>query len=108
MKKLTLSLFFLLSFASFGSSQFAMISGSCWKCTGGSFKTGQIECTPEATARLYEVNMNYCQGDITTHARNNYYQAPQQNSSLDEINQINQEIENLKRKLSRLKKQNNL
>lgn len=60
MKKLIL-LFSILSFSSFAGS-YEVIGGSCWKCVGGSFKAGEIECTPERTARLFERPMNECTG----------------------------------------------
>ena len=55
----TLLLLSLLSFSSFAGSH-EIIGGSCWKCVGGSFTTGEIECQPERTARLFEVPMQEC------------------------------------------------
>lgn len=125
MKNLLLSFLIVSSFTGFAANQFAVVGDSCWKCVGGSFKAGQIECTPEATARLYEVNMDQCgsnpsQGVVTNNDLNlndNYYAAPvtapsynnntMNTNTLNEINSINNEIQILEQKLSRLKAQTN-
>ena len=60
MKKIILILA-IASFSSFAGT-YEVIGGSCWKCVGGSFKAGEIECTPERTARLFERPMSECTG----------------------------------------------
>lgn len=97
-----------LSFSSFASSQYALIGGSCWKCVGGSFKTGEIECTPERTARLYEANMKFCDNFQTTKLGNHFSDnegvivTPESDRSREKVLS---RIHELERELSKLKEQ---
>lgn len=137
MKKLIALFTLLISFSGFAGSQYAIIGDGCWRCEGGSFKSGQIECTPERTARLYEVSMNNCgsaQSGNQYNGYSNYQAAPgysntTANNYVDEapvyvapgaqvqvntnsnavrnaeLNSINNEIQMLEQKLSKLKNQ---
>lgn len=95
MKKLILILS-ILSFSSFAGS-YEVIGGSCWKCVGGSFKSGEIECTPERTARLFERPMSECTGSNNRRSAvmNPSQIKKQQNAA--RIRRLQQEISRLER-----------
>ena len=108
MKKDFIIMGLILSFASFSAmagGQYEIIGNSCWKCDGGSFKAGQIECLPERTARLYEVDMSKCSGSKagTLNSLSSSNLDRTYSPSVDQINAIQKQINSLQRQLSNLK-----
>ena len=95
MKK-SILLLSILSFSSFAGT-YEVIGGSCWKCVGGSFKSGEIECTPERTARLFERPMSECTGASPRRsaAMNQSQLKKRQNAA--RIKRLQQEISRLER-----------
>ena len=103
----TLLLLSLLSFSSFAGSH-EIIGGSCWKCVGGSFTTGEIECQPERTARLFEVPMQECLDNrqaATAPLRSQVKRNYQDTSNIQKARN-NARIRRLQQEISRLKRQN--